>query len=137
MLATCCHPVVGESIVAIRQKKNSYVIHKRECSVLGKYKKYPEKWVAVEWNLSENNNNPKPVRLKIVWKTGPSTMGQILNILGQEKTDVVHMNTLSQSDKATEVMTDIQVRDQKHLNKILGILKKHSKVISVNRESGQ
>ena len=136
-LATCCHPVVGEAIVAIRQKKNSYVIHKRACSTLGKYKKYPDKWVAVEWNLSENNNNMKPARLRIVWKTGPSTMGEVLNLLGREKASVSHMNTLAQNDKATEVMADIQVRDQRHLNKILNILEQQSKIISVDKETGQ
>lgn len=136
-LATCCHPVVGESIVAIRQKKNNYVIHTRECPALAKYKKHPDKWVAVEWNLSENNNNPQPARLRIIWKTGPATMGQVLNILNQAKADVRHMNTLAQNDKATEMMADIQVKDQKHLDKILSLLKKQSKIISVKKETGK
>ena len=136
-LATCCHPVVGESIVAIRQKKNSYDIHTRECPTLAKYKKYPDKWVAVEWNLSNNNHNPQPARLKIIWKTGPATMGNILNLLNREKADVLHMNTLEQNDKSTEIVADIQVRNQRHLDKILDILKHQNKVISVTRESGQ
>ncbi len=136
-LAPCCHPVVGESIVAIRQKKNNYVIHTRECPTLSKYKKYPDKWLAVEWNLSPNNNNPQPARLKIIWKTGPATMGHVLNLLNRGKADVLHMNTLAQSDKATEIMADIQVKDQKHLNKILDTLKQQEKIISVKRENGK
>ena len=135
-LATCCHPVVGESIVAIRQKKKTYMIHTRECPVLNKYKRFPDKWVAVEWNLSDNNHNPQPARLKIVWKTGPATMGDVLNLLNREKADVLHMNTLAQNDKATEIMADIQVKDQRHLNKILAVLKRQSKIISAERESG-
>lgn len=135
-LATCCHPVVGESIVAIRQNKKTYTIHTRDCHNLSKYKRFPEKWVAVEWNLSEKNNNPQPARLKIVWKTGPATMGDVLNLLNREKADVLHMNTLAQNDKATEIMADIQVKDQKHLNKILDVLKRQSKIISAERESG-
>ena len=135
-LGTCCHPVVGESIVAIRQRKNTYTIHRRDCPSLGRYKKYPDKWVAVEWNLSDNNHNPQPARLKIVWKTGPTTMGQILNLLSQEKVDVLHMNTLEQNDKFTEIMADIQVRNQNHLNRVLDTLKKQHKIISVDREKG-
>ena len=136
-LATCCHPVVGESIVAIRQKKGRYIIHTRECPELSKYKKYPSRWVAVEWNLSNNNNNPQPARLKIIWKTGPATMGRILNILNKEKADVLHMNTLAQDDKATEIMADIQIKDQKHLKKILNALKDRNEIISVKKESGK
>ena len=135
-LATCCHPVVGESIVAIRQKKNVYVIHRRDCPNLGRYKKFPDRWVAVEWNLSDNNHNPHPARLKIVWKTGPATMGQVLNLLNREKADVLHMNTLEQNDSFTEIMADIQVRNPNHLNHILNTLKKQNKIISVDREKG-
>lgn len=133
---TCCHPVVGESIVAIRQKKNTYVIHRRDCSELSRYKKSPEKWIAVEWNLSDKNNNPQPARLKILWKTGSSTMKQILTVFDQENVDILHMNTLAQNDNATEIVADIQVRHQEHLNDFIEELKKHPKIISVSKESG-
>ena len=136
-LATCCHPVVGESIVAIQQKKNFYNIHRRDCSTLSRYKKFPNKWIAVEWNLSNKNNNPQPARLKIVWKTGPATMGLVLGILNKEKVDVLHMNTLAQNDKSTEMMVDIQVQNQRHLNRVLSILKNQSKIIFVNKETGK
>ena len=89
-----------------------------------------------EKTTSEKNNNPQPARLKIVWKTGPATMGQVLKLLNQEKADVLHMNTLEQNDKQTEIMADIQVRNQNHLNNILNTLKKQSKIVSVNRENG-
>ena len=135
-LGTCCHPVVGESIVAIRQKKNTYVVHRRDCPNLSRYKKSPDKWIAVEWNLSDQNHNPQPARLRILWKTGSSTMGQILGVLNQEKADVLHMNTLAQNDDATEIMADIQVRHQRHLNHLIDVLKEHPKIISVNKESG-
>ncbi len=137
VLGTCCHPVVGESIVAIETGKNHYSIHTRDCATLTKYKKAPEKWVAVEWNLSQNNHNPQPARLKIVWKTGPATMGLILNLFIHEKAQVLHMNTLAQSDKTTEIMADIQVKDLSHLDRIIHLLKKNSKVISVSKENGQ
>lgn len=135
-LGTCCHPVLGESIVAIRQSKNTYIIHTRECPNLSRYKKSPGKWVAVEWNLSHKNNNPLPARLKIVWKTGPATMGKVLAILDNEKADVLHMNTLEQNDKSTEIMADIQVENQRHLNRILNILNKHENIISAQKENG-
>ena len=133
---TCCHPVVGEAIVAIRKKKNTYVIHRRDCSDLGRYKKSPEKWVAVEWNLSDKNNNPQPARLRILWKTGSATMKQILGVFDQEDVDIIHMNTLAQNDSSTEIMADIQVRHQEHLNRLINVLKKHPKIISVEKESG-
>ena len=132
----CCHPVVGESIVAIRKQKNTYVIHRRDCTDLSRYKKYPEKWIAVEWNLSDKNNNPLPARLKILWKTGVSTMKQVLDVFDEKNVDILHMNTLAQNDSATEIVADIQVRNQKHLNNFINELKKHPKIISVERESG-
>ena len=135
-LGTCCHPVVGEAIVAIQQKKSSYVIHRRDCSTLSKYKKFPNKWVAVEWNLSENNHNAQPARLRIIWKTGPATMGQILMLFAEKKADILHMNTVAQNDKSTEIMADIQVRHQKHLDQVILALKNHPKIISVDKETG-
>ena len=135
-LGTCCHPVVGEAIVAIRQSKNSYIIHTRECATLSRYKRFPDKWVAVEWNLAHKNHNPQPARLKITWKTGPTTMGKVLNILDKEKADVLHMNTLEQSDKSTEIMADIQVENYRHLNRILRVLSRQENIISVEKESG-
>ena len=135
-LATCCHPVVGEAIVAIRQKKKTYAIHRRDCSNLSKYKKYPDKWVVVEWNLSENNHNPHPARLKIIWETGPTTMGEVLTFLNAQKADVRHMNTLEQNDSETEMIVDLQVRNAKHLDTVCTLLKQQPKIISVKKESG-
>ena len=64
-------------------------------------------------------------------------MGSVLDILIQQKAQVLHMNTLAQSDKITEVMTDIQFKDLTHLQKIIRQLKKHPKVVSVSKENGQ
>lgn len=137
VLGTCCHPVVGESIVAIKTGSHHYTIHTRDCATLSKYKKSPEKWVAVEWNLSPDNHYPQPARLKIVWKTGPATMGSVLDMLIRQKAQVVHMNTLAQTDKTTEVVTDIQVKDLAHLERVIRLLRQHSKVVSVLKENGQ
>jgi len=135
-LASCCHPVVGESIVAIETGKNHYTIHTRDCNTLSKYKKNPEKWVAVEWNLA-NTKNKQPARLKIIWKTGPSTMGQIIDLLNQQKVQIVHMNTMEQTDKTTEIMADIQVKDNDHLRQVLQSLRQNKKIIQVQKENGQ
>lgn len=134
-LAPCCHPVVGESIVAIGTGKNHYMIHTRDCPTLSKYKKTPEKWVAVEWNLS-NNKNKQPARLKIIWKTGPATMGEIISLLNKQKAQIVHMNTMDQTDKTTEIMADIQVKNNEHLYQVIEALRQHKKIIQIQRESG-
>ncbi|MBE6445997.1 MAG: bifunctional (p)ppGpp synthetase/guanosine-3',5'-bis(diphosphate) 3'-pyrophosphohydrolase [Alphaproteobacteria bacterium] len=136
-LGTCCHPVVGESIVAIETKKNQYVIHTRDCGVLGQYKKSPEKWVAVEWNLSDKNKNQQPARIQIIWKTGPKTMGSVLDCLTKQKVHVAHINTMAQTDKTTEVVADIQVKNSKHLKVVMEKLQKHPKIVSVAKENGQ
>jgi GTP pyrophosphokinase len=136
-LGSCCHPVVGESIVAIENKKHHYTIHTRDCATLSQYKKSPEKWVAVEWNLSDKNKNKQPARLQVIWKTGPATMGVVLDLLVKQKVEVIHMNTLAQNDKTTEIMADIQVKDIKHLNDVIEKMKKHPKIISVSKEHGQ
>lgn len=136
-LGSCCHPVVGESIVAIENKKHHYTIHTRDCATLSQYKKSPEKWVAVEWNLSDKNKNKQPARLQVIWKTGPATMGVVLDLLVKQKVEVIHMNTLAQNDKTTEIMADIQVKDIKHLNNVIEKMKKHPKIISVSKEHGQ
>ncbi len=134
-LASCCHPVVGDAIVAIQNKQNQYTIHTRDCASLAKFKKNPEKWVAVEWNLS-NNKNKYPARLKITWKTGPATMGQIISLLNKKKAQIVHMNTTDQNDKFTEIMADLQVKNARHLDLVIQALKAHSKIIQVQRETG-
>lgn len=134
-LASCCHPVVGDAIIAIETGKNHYTIHTRDCATLSKYKRFPEKWVAVEWNLS-NNKNKQPARLKIVWKTGPSTMGQIIALLNKEKVQIIRMTTMDQSDKLTEIMADIQVKNNNHLKQVIQKLLKHPKITSVQKESG-
>ena len=93
--------------------------------------------MAVEWNLSDKNKNKQPARLQIIWKTGPATMGIVLDLLVKQKVEVIHMNTLAQNDKTTEIMADIQVKDIKHLNDVIEKMKKHPKIISVSKEHGQ
>ena len=47
------------------------------------------------------------------------------------------MNTLAQNDKSTEMMVDIQVQNQRHLEQILAVLEGQSEIILVKKESGK
>ena len=82
------------------------MIHTRDCPTLSKYKKTPEKWGAVEWNLS-NNKNKQPARLKIKWKTGPSTMGQIIALLNNQKAQIININLESLDDAYAKSLVKI------------------------------
>ena len=130
VLANCCHPSVGDAIVGIREHRR-VVIHRRECVSLQRYTKKPDLWVGVEWNITKSGNNALPVRLRLIWKTGPSTMTEIVGLLAKNKVQLHHLNTVDQSGKKTEIIADINVEDNDHLLDVLDHLRHHPKIISV------
>ena len=63
-------------------------------------------------------------------------MGQIIALLNKEKVQIIRMTTMDQSDKHTEIMADIQVKNNNHLKQVIQKLLKHPKITSVQKESG-
>ena len=135
VLANCCRPSMGNAIVGIREN-HQVVIHRRECVHLSRYIKQPDKWVNVEWNITKQRRNSLPVRLQLVWKTGPKTMAEIVTLFAQNEVELCRISTLVQGPKKTEVMIDINVADEDQLLDVLDCLHKHPKIFSVFQVKG-
>ena len=121
-LDSVCHPETGDAIVGIADK-NELVIHKRNCLELKKYLTDTKNWYSVEWNMSAKKHNVMPVSLIITWKTGPESMGEVVNVLAKEKAEIDAFATLDQEHKKTRVRANIRVKDKDHLLDVLDALR--------------
>ena len=135
VLGNCCQPSVGNAIVGIRENQQ-VVIHRRECVQLAKYINQPDKWVNVEWNITKKKYYSLPARLRMIWKTGPKTMAEIVTLFAKNDVEICRISTITQGPKRTEVIIDINVEDEDHLLDVLDYLRKNSKIISVFQVRG-
>ncbi|MBP5343466.1 MAG: bifunctional (p)ppGpp synthetase/guanosine-3',5'-bis(diphosphate) 3'-pyrophosphohydrolase [Alphaproteobacteria bacterium] len=135
VLGNCCQPSVGNAIVGIREN-HQVVIHRRECVQLAKYIKQPDKWVNVEWNITKKGHNSLPARLRVVWKTNPKTMAEIVTLFAKNEAELCRVNTITQDSKKTEVIIDINVEDDDHLLDVLDCLRKNPKIFSAFQVKG-
>ncbi len=130
-LDTLCHPTSKDSIVGILEN-NKVVIHSRNCPELKNYLSQKNKWLSVEWNTAAVIKHlKKPVNLVIVWKTGPESMGNVVNALSKTKVKIESVEVVLQETKKTKANVNIRVRNKDHLLDALDAIRAAEKVVSV------
>ncbi|MBQ3695964.1 MAG: bifunctional (p)ppGpp synthetase/guanosine-3',5'-bis(diphosphate) 3'-pyrophosphohydrolase [Alphaproteobacteria bacterium] len=128
-----CHPTAKDAIVGI-EEKGEIVIHKRTCPELKKYVTQTDRWYSVEWNTEGKRRNTQAVSLTVIWKTGPESMGRVVNILNKMKASIDSFVILDQEHKKTRVQANIRVKNKDHLLDVLDALRTSEFVQTVYQE---
>ena len=78
ILASCCTPILGESVVGFKASDGTITVHKRSCSNANSLAaKFGDKIVAVKWADEENSENNYLARIEL---KGTDRIGMINDI---------------------------------------------------------
>ncbi|MBO5979664.1 MAG: bifunctional (p)ppGpp synthetase/guanosine-3',5'-bis(diphosphate) 3'-pyrophosphohydrolase, partial [Bacteroidales bacterium] len=78
VLASCCTPILGESVVGFKASDGTITVHKRTCSNANSLAaKFGDKIVAVKWAEEENSDNNYLARIDL---KGTDRIGMINDI---------------------------------------------------------
>ncbi len=135
--ARCCHPIPGDKIVGIVTTGRGVTIHTQDCDTLESFADTPERWLDISWEEDSGQNESHTTRLSIIASNEPGALGTISTVIGQAEGNITNLKIVNREVEFYEMHLDIFVKNTKHLEDILSVLRTTPEVVSVQRAKGR
>jgi len=128
-MARCCNPLPGDPIVGYITRGRGITVHRQLCRNLGRGDE--ERKIDVQWDSGEDR--VYPVDIRVVYSSDRGMLAALNGLLGQLDVRVVDLKVDSQGKDTNACMLRLEVRDTKHLQRVLTALKAEKGVYRVQR----
>lgn len=130
--AGCCHPIPGDKIVGIVTTGKGITVHTMDCDTLENYADTPERWIDIAWDTAGNDErHVGRIRAHVSHET--AALATIANVIAREEGNISNLKITNRSIDFFELLIDIEVRNQRHLNNIIMALRGKEVIQSVER----
>lgn len=134
ILATCCTPILGESVVGFKASDGTITVHTRTCSNANNLAaKFGDKIVTVKWDKDSNSGSSYLARISL---KGTDRMGMINDITRLTSKDLnvnIRRFNLGAEDGIFDGYIDLYVHDIDDLENLIMKLKNIKGIESVAR----
>jgi len=129
-MAHCCNPVPGEPVMGYITRGRGITVHRLSCKNLERGSDEGRK-IDVQWDTGKEQLFPVDIRIIHTGERG--TLAALNGVLGQMDVNVVSLKVDSQADTSSICHLRIEVKDSKHLQRVISALKSEKGVYKVQR----
>jgi guanosine-3',5'-bis(diphosphate) 3'-pyrophosphohydrolase len=130
--ARCCNPIRGEGIVGYITRGKGVAVHAVNCPNVTNLMYEPERRIDVEWARDDSTPTAYPVKVTVYCDDRFGMLKSITTVIGDAKSNIRNIGAhTSNSQASVEIVLDIS--DLKHLEQIMGGLRKIPGVHEVQR----
>jgi len=129
--ARCCFPIPHDPIFAFLSAGRGVVIHRENCVNVEDYRKHPEKWLPVSWQITPDREFSSEIRVYVVNRTG--VLAAVAAAIASTETNIDHVSIEEQDSDASILTFELRVRDRKHLARIVRVIRRMPDVTRVTR----
>ena len=132
-MANCCHPMPGEAIVGFITQGRGVTVHRQDCpNILQLRLDEPQRVIEVEWG--ERARTQYPVDFEIEAWDRSGLLRDVTAVLGQDKVNVLSVNTLTNTDDGIARLTiTAEVDGLETLGRLFSRIQQLPNVIEVSR----
>ena len=131
--ARCCHPLPGDRIVGIVTTGKGVTIHTIDSETLESFADTPERWLEVSWEEGEDTPEAHVGRLVITISNKPGALASLSTVIGKNGGNITNLKITHRAMDFWDMIIDVYVRDNKHLNDIIASLRGTPEISAVNR----
>ena len=132
--ARCCRPLPGDPILGFISAGRGITVHTEDCPNVGKFRKHPEQWIDVQWDMRIEGTFP--VSLRVESKNQRGALATVAAAIADCDANISTMS-VEERDAHNSVMDfTLEVRDRVHLAAILRRIRSQEPVIRIARTKG-
>ncbi len=131
--ARCCNPIRGERIVGYITRGKGVSVHSATCHNVHALMFDPERRIDVEWDTSGVDHAPYVVRLVMQVEDRKGMLAEISARVSDINTNITNMEAQSGEDRHARILMTVEIRDVKHLDKVIKSIKGVKGVLGVER----
>ena len=135
--ARCCHPLPGDRIVGIVTTGKGVTIHTIDCETLESFADTPERWLDVSWGEGSDSPEAHVGRLKVTFQNIPGALATFSTVIAKNGGNILNLRITGRSLEFWDLVVDIYVTDNKHLNNIIAALRATPIITAVERARGR
>ena len=132
--AKCCHPIPGDPILGFVSADRGIVIHAEGCKNVAEFRKYPEKWIDVEWEKEIEGEFPVELRVEVANQRG--VLATVAATIADEGANIENVGIEDRDGTYSTMTFTVTVRDRKHLAEIIRRIRANKQVLRILRIKG-
>ena len=129
--AKCCRPIPGDPIIGFLSAGRGMVIHREGCNNVSDIKRYPEKYIFVQW--SDDTEGEFQVDLKIDVFNKRGVLAILANAISDCDANIENVHVDERDARHNALHFLIHVKNRTHLANIIRRVRSISVVSRVNR----
>ncbi|HEY4677593.1 MAG TPA: ACT domain-containing protein, partial [Candidatus Angelobacter sp.] len=135
--ARCCNPIRGEAIVGYVTRGKGVAVHAVSCPNVNNLMYEADRRIAVEWAKplkvdKADRRGTYPVKLTVFCDDRPAMLKQLTAVISDDNTNIRNIEARTADSQATiDIVIDIE--DVKHLERVIGGLRKIPGIHDVQR----
>jgi RelA/SpoT family (p)ppGpp synthetase len=126
-------PLPGERIVGIITPGEGVTIYPIDSPALEEFDGETTRWLDVAWDVDAEHPHPFPARLSISARNEVGALGHITSLVADYGSNITNLTMTQRDSDFYDMQLDLDVRDLKHLTRIMSALKGLSVVSQVIR----
>jgi (p)ppGpp synthase/HD superfamily hydrolase len=107
------------------------VVHRETCVNVEDYRKHPENWLAVAWELTTERAFSSEIRAEVVNKTG--VLAQVAAAIAANDTNIDRVVVEERDSETSTLVFELKVRDRRQLAGIMRVIRRMPDVMRVSR----
>lgn len=129
--AKCCRPLPGDPILGFLSAGRGMVIHRDNCNNVSEVRRFPEKYVFVQWADEVIGEFAVNLRVDVLNKRG--VLATLANALSDCNANIENVHVEERDERHSALIFLILIKDRKHLAQVIRRLRSISVVIKVSR----
>jgi guanosine-3',5'-bis(diphosphate) 3'-pyrophosphohydrolase len=130
--AGCCHPLPGDQIIGIIHTGKGVTIHTSDCEMLSNFASTPDRIIDLSWD-TDPSNVPYICRIKAILLNEPGSLAVLCSEVARDNGNITNLKVTDRSTNFFEMVFDVEVNSLMHLTNIIGALKGHEEIHTVER----
>lgn len=131
--ARCCNPIRGERIVGYVTRGKGVSVHAAACTNVLNLLVDPERRIDVEWDAAGADLAAYTVRLSMQVEDRQGMLAEISARVSEIDTNITTMEAQTGEDRLARIEMTVQIRDVKHLDRVIRALRGIDGVTAVER----
>jgi len=131
--AKCCNPIRGEKIIGYITRGKGVSVHSASCPNVINLMFDPERRIDVEWDTAGADQAPYIVRLTMQVEDRKGMLAEISAKVSDINTNITNMEARTGDDEHARIDMTVEIRDVKHLDKVIKSIKGVEGVLGVER----
>jgi GTP pyrophosphokinase len=131
--ARCCNPIRGEDVVGYVTRGKGVAVHAKSCPNVQNLMYEADRRIDVEWGRKEVAKGAYPVKLTVLCDDRAGMLKQMTALISDENTNIRNIVSKPLGDHQATIDLVVEIEDLKHLERIIGGLRKIPGVHDVQR----